>query len=145
MEKEDPQNGTYIGLTPKGDPQAWGGREGMVRRGLNTSTTLRIINRDLGFQERDREELSISPLWLEIFGGQGVDEGNMFLVSNILYCMFLILALESYLKSRSTPQKKFDIHSKTVCRGLLCCLVKSFAESYDSLMSRDGDCTLWWS
>lgn len=25
-EKEDPQNGTYIGLTPKGDPQDWGGR-----------------------------------------------------------------------------------------------------------------------
>lgn len=32
-EKEDPQNGTYIGLTPKADVEAWGWARGLCIEG----------------------------------------------------------------------------------------------------------------
>ena len=61
-------------------------------------------------------------------GGWGrLEDGEIFLVSDILCCMYLVLLAESYLKSRSSTentQKKRDIHLKAVSFTLVTAHIK---------------------
>lgn len=118
-EKEDPQSGTYIGLSPKGDPWAWGGGEWSEGRFVHRQPS----EIQIGIWVFRREIIvNISFMIGNLRGGGLRATGGKHVFSfkhTVLYV--LILATQSYLKSRSSTiysQKKFDIHSKTLCRGL---------------------------
>lgn len=85
-EKEDPQNGTYIGLTPKADPQAWGGREDLD----GALYIFKPQNHEHGFGlSGERKNSTIENCQFCLYnwksqGDNGVEEGNIFLVLKIM-------------------------------------------------------------